>query len=251
MRRDELVQYLDEYLAIKTIEDASNNGLQVEGGPEVSRVAFAVDAGLAACEAARAAGAQMLIVHHGLFWGEPIMVTGVHRSRLAALLDAAISLYAVHLPLDFHATLGNKVTLAHWLKLENVGTFGHHKGSDAGFIGDLPAEMSLDEFAARVEDATGEPATGTWAFGRQRVRRVAIVSGGAAFLVDQVAAAGADVYLTGEVSHSAYHQAAELGINVVFGGHYATETAGLKALADHLADRYKLETTFLDLPTGA
>jgi len=251
MNRDELVSYLDELLDVQSIEDRSNNGLQVAGAEEVEHLAFTVDASLDAFRQATLVGAQMLIVHHGLFWGEPIMVTGVHRSRLAALLDAAISLYAVHLPLDFHATLGNNVTLAHWLKLENVGTFGHHKGSDAGFIGDLPAEVSLDEFVARVEDATGEPATGTWTFGRQRVRRVAIVSGGAAFLVDQVAAAGADVYLTGEVSHSAYHQAAELGINVVFGGHYATETAGLKALADHLADRYKLETTFLDLPTGA
>jgi dinuclear metal center YbgI/SA1388 family protein len=251
MNRDELVSYLDELLDVRSIQDRSNNGLQVAGAGEVEHVAFAVDAGLDAFHQAALAGAQMLIVHHGLFWSEPIMVAGIHRTRLAALLDAGISLYAVHLPLDFHDTLGNNATLARWLGLESVGTFGHYKGLAAGFIGDLPVEMTLQEFTARVEDATGEPTTGTWAFGQEMVRRVAIVSGGAAFLVDQVAAAGADVYLTGEVSHSAYQETSELGINVVFGGHYATETAGLKALADHLANRYKLKTTFLDLPTGA
>ena len=193
----------------------------------------------------------MLIVHHGLFWSKPVMVTGIHRTRLVTLLDADVSLYAVHLPLDFHDTLGNNATLARWLRLENVDTFGHHKGSAAGFIGDLSAEMSLEEFVALAEKATGEPATGVWSFGRPRVRRVAIVSGGAGFLVNQAADARADVYLTGEVSHGVYHEAAELGINVVYGGHYATETAGLKALADHLAERFKLETNFLDLPTGA
>ncbi|HSJ56323.1 MAG TPA: Nif3-like dinuclear metal center hexameric protein [Anaerolineae bacterium] len=251
MNRDELVSYLDELLDVKSIQDRSNNGLQVAGTKEVEHLAFAVDAGLDAFHRAARAGAQMLIVHHGLFWSEPVMVIGIHRARLAALLDAAISLYAVHLPLDFHDTLGNNATLARWLDLESAGTFGHHKGSAAGFIGDLPVEMTLEEFAARVAAATGEPVTGIWPFGRERVRRVAIVSGGAAFLVDQVAEAGADVYLTGEVSHGNYHQASELGINVVFGGHYATETAGLKALAGHLAEQFKLETTFLDLPTGA
>lgn len=118
-------------------------------------------------------------------------------------------------------------------------------------MGDLPQEMTLDAFVARVGDATGEPVTGFWPFGREQVRRVAIVTGAAASRVDQAAAAGADVYLTGEVSHSHYHQASEMGVNVVFGGHYATETTGLKALADHLAERYELKTTFLDLPTGA
>lgn len=251
MNRDELVSYLDELLDVKSIQDRSNNGLQVAGAKEVEHVAFAVDAGLNAFHQAALAGAQMLIVHHGLFWSEPIMVTGIHHIRLAALLEAGLSLYAVHLPLDFHDTLGNNATLARWLRLENVDTFGDYKGSAAGFIGDLPLEMTLKEFTARVEDSTGEPTTGTWAFGREPVRRVAIVSGGAAFLVDQAAAAGADVYLTGEVNHSVYHLAFELGINVVFGGHYATETAGLKTLADHLANRHRLKATFLDLPTGA
>jgi putative NIF3 family GTP cyclohydrolase 1 type 2 len=115
----------------------------------------------------------------------------------------------------------------------------------------LPEAMSLDQFSARVEDTLGEPVVRVWSFGPPAVRRVAISSGGASFLLDQVAAEDVDVYLTGEMSHSAFHTAEELGLNVVYGGHYATETAGLKALAAHLSARYPLETVFLDLPTGA
>jgi dinuclear metal center YbgI/SA1388 family protein len=251
MKRDELVAYLDGYLQIETIEDRSNNGLQVEGSEDVERLALAVDAGLAAFEAAAAAGAQMLLVHHGLFWGEPILVTGIHRRRLGQLFGAGLSLYAAHLPLDFHQEVGNNVTLARWLKLEEVAPFGDYKGRPAGMAGRLPDTLPLDRFAAQVAETLGKPVIKVWPFGSPSVRRVAIVSGGASFLLDQVAAAGVDVYLTGEMSHSAYHKARELGLNVVYGGHYATETVGLEALAEHLAERFDLETVFLDLPTGA
>jgi dinuclear metal center YbgI/SA1388 family protein len=251
MKRDELVAYLDDYLRIQAIEDRSNNGLQVEGREEVERLALAVDASLAAFEAAAEAGAQMLLVHHGLFWGEPILVTGVHRRRLGQLFEAGLSLYAAHLPLDFHREVGNNVTLARRLHLEEAMPFGDYKGHPAGVAGLLAEALPLDRFAAQVEEMLGKPLLKVWPFGSPSVQRVAVVSGGAGFLVDQAAAAGADVYLTGEVSHSAYHQARELGLNVVFGGHYATETAGLEALGEHLADHFGLETEFVDLPTGA
>lgn len=251
MKRDDLVAYLDDYLQVKTIEDRANNGLQVEGADEVTRLAFAVDAGLAAFEDAREAGAQMLIVHHGLFWDAPIMVTGIHRRRLRMLFGADLSLYASHLPLDFHKEVGNNVTLARWLDLKDAGPFGDYKGFPAGVAGELPVAQSLDQFAALVETALGEPVVKVWPFGPSTVHRVAIVSGGAGFLLDQAAEAGVDVYLTGEMSHNVYHQAQEFALNVVYGGHYATETAGLQALADHLAVHLGLDTAFLDLPTGA
>lgn len=251
MKRDDLVSYLDDYLQIKAIEDSSNNGLQVEGGPEVSCLALAVDAGIASFEGAKAAGADLLIVHHGLFWGEPLMVTGIHRQRLRHLLDAGLSLYAAHLPLDFHDEVGNNVTLAQWLGLAEVTPFGDYKGQLAGVVGKLSASLSLDEFVSELERVLGEPAVKVWPFGASSVRRVGIISGGGGSFAHQAAAAGVDVYLTGEMSHSVYHQAQELGLNVVYGGHYATETAGLKALADHLVERFGLETVFLDLPTGA
>jgi dinuclear metal center YbgI/SA1388 family protein len=250
MKRDDLVSYLDEYLQVKTIEDSSNNGLQVEGTEEVACLALAVDASLAAFEGAEAAGAQMLIVHHGLYWGKPVMVTGIHRRRLAQLLNAGLSLYASHLPLDLHEEVGNNAILARWLGLDETARFGEYKGRTIGFSGQLPSAISLDEFVELTEASLGEPVAAVWPFGTMSVQRVGIVSGGAAFLLDQAAEAGVDVYLTGESNHNYYHNGRELGLNVVFGGHYATETAGLKALAQHLADRFDLETVFLDLPTG-
>ena len=251
MKRDELVCYLDEYLRVRAIEDSSNNGLQVGGADQVTRLAFAVDASLATFEAARASGAQMLVVHHGLFWSKPIMVTGIHLRRLQTLLDAGLSLYAAHLPLDFHVEVGNNATLARWLRLDGVEPFGDYKGHPAGFAGRLSQPCSLEQFAAQVEQSLGEPVLKIWSFGPGTVQKVGIISGGAGLLVSQAAEAGVDVYLTGEVSHIAYHEAQELGVNVVYGGHYGTETAGLKSLAEHLSDRFGLETTFLDLSTGA
>jgi len=251
MKQDEMISYLDEYLQVRAIEDISNNGLQVGGADQVTRLAFAVDACQASFEAARDAAAQMLIVHHGLFWGKPIMVTGTHLHRLQTLLDAGVSLYAAHLPLDFHSQVGNNVTLARWLNLEGEEPFGDYKGLPAGFAGCLSQPCSLAQFAAQVEQLLGEPVLRVWPFGVDTIQKVGIVSGGAGSMVSQAADAGVDVYLTGEVNHAAYHEALELGLNVVFGGHYATETAGLKSLAEHLSNRFGLETIFLELPTGA
>jgi dinuclear metal center YbgI/SA1388 family protein len=251
MKRDDLVTYLNDYLRVKAIKDDSNNGLQVEGADEVTRLAFAVDASLAAFQEAAEAGAQLLVVHHGLFWGKPLLVTGVHHRRLRQMFEANLSLYAAHLPLDVHEEVGNNAVLARWLNLEEVTPFGEYEGAPVGMAGHLPATMSLGDFATQVESALQDQIIQIWPFGPPDVKRVGIVSGGAAFLLDQAAAAGVDVYLTGEVSHGRYHTAHELGLNVVFGGHYATETAGLKALAEHLADKFGLETVFLDLPTGA
>jgi dinuclear metal center YbgI/SA1388 family protein len=251
MDRDKLVRYLDEYLQTESISDSSNNGLQVEGTSHVSKLAFAVDAGLAAFQRAMDAGAQMLIVHHGLFWGKPLMLTGIHHHRIKTLFEADLSLYASHLPLDFHPEIGNNATLAKWLGLAEIKEFGEYKGAPAGLAGKLPTPISLPEFAAQVENILGEPLVRVWPFGSGAVKRVGIVSGGAAFLIDQAADAGLDVYLTGELSHNYYHQARELCLNVVYGGHYATETAGLKALAEHLEAEFGLATEFLELPTGA
>ena len=251
MKRDELVTYLDTYLQIEAIEDTSNNGLQVEGPEEVTRLAFAVDAGLAAFEEARAAGAQMIVVHHGLFWSKPLMVVGIHRHRVQVLLEAGLSLYACHLPLDFHSEVGNNATLARWLALEESAPFGEYKGHPAGIAGNLNEKLPLDRFVAQVEHSLGEPVIQVWPFGAESIQRVGIVSGGAGFLVGEAAKAKVDVFLTGEMNHSIYHEAKELRMNVIYGGHYATETAGLKSLADHLSTRFRLETVFLDLPTGA
>jgi dinuclear metal center YbgI/SA1388 family protein len=179
------------------------------------------------------------------------LITGIHRRRLELLLEAGISLYAVHLPLDFHPEVGNNATLSRWLGLEDTASFGDYKGHPAGIEGCLPEALSLDKFSGLIENTLKEPVVTVWPFGPKRVRRVGVSSGGGGFLVGAAARAGLDAFVTGEMNHIVYHQAQELGLNVIYGGHYATETAGLKALASHLVERFDLETQFLDLPTGA
>lgn len=249
MQLGELTAYLDRYLNVPGIRDVSNNGLQVQGERDLHTVAFAVDACVEAIERAGAAGAQMLVVHHGLFWGEPVMLVGPHFRRVRALMEAGISLYAVHLPLDIHPEVGNNVQLARALGLEIQGTYGDHEGTPVGVDARLKSPSSRDQFVSRVDRTLGAAST-VWPFGNDIVRRVAIVSGSAASLIGPVAGGGFDVYLTGETTHTRYHDAREYGLNVVFGGHYATETWGLKALATHLDEAFGLHTTFINIPTG-
>jgi len=249
MKRDALVEYLDAFLGSHTIQDRSNNGLQVEGSDEIALVAFAVDACQATIDAACAAGAQMLIVHHGLFWGEPLCIVGPHRRRVGALLAAGCSLYAVHLPLDRHELVGNNTELARLVGLTPVGQVGEASGQLVGIIASAPDGTALDDLVARVETAVGARPF-VQACGPASVARVAILSGGAARWIAEAATKGCDTFLTGETSHSHYHEAAEYDINVIYAGHYATETVGLHALARHLHEQFDLETVFLDEPTG-
>jgi len=250
MKRSELVAYLDEYLRVKEIKDSSQNGLQVEGPEEVAKVAFAVDGCQATFERAIAAGAQLLVVHHGLFWSKPLRLVGPLFWRVRTLIEGDCGLYAVHLPLDFHPEVGNNAELARLLELEDTRAFGEYHGSEIGIGGVLDPPIPLERLVERLARATGESPVRVLAYGPEKVSRVGCISGGAAFLMDQVASVGFDTFVTGETSHSCFHDAAEYGLNVIYGGHYATETLGVKALARHLAARFGLETVFLDFPTG-
>jgi dinuclear metal center YbgI/SA1388 family protein len=250
MKCKELVTYLDEYLRVQEIEDDSQNGLQVEGPGEVKKVAFAVDGCQAAFERAGATGAQLLIVHHGLFWDKPLRLTGPLFGRVKTLIERDCGLYAVHLPLDFHSEVGNNAELARLLELKDTHAFGEYHGSKVGIGGALDPPLPLDALVERLTQATGESPVRVLAYGPQEASWVGCISGGASFLMAQVAEAGFDTFVTGETSHSFFHQATEWGLNVVYGGHYATETLGVKALARHLEKKFGLETTFLDIPTG-
>ncbi len=250
MKRDELITYLDDYLRVREIEDASQNGLQVEGPEEVSDVAFAVDACQASFERAVAAGVQLLVVHHGLFWDKPIRLVGPWFRRVRALIAGGCGLYAAHLPLDVHQVVGNNAELARLLELERTHSFGEYHGTTIGLGGVLDPPVPLRTLAERLERATGAPCLRVLEGGPERASRVGCISGGAASMIDQVAKAGFDTFVTGETSHGRYHEAAEYGLNVIYGGHYATETLGVKALARHLEATFGLETTFLDIPTG-
>jgi dinuclear metal center YbgI/SA1388 family protein len=247
----QLVEYLDAQLHCADFaEDRALNGLQVEGQARVHRVAFAVDACLASIRAAAEAGAQLLVVHHGLFWGQTIPVVGVHRRRLEALLASGISLYAAHLPLDAHEELGNNIGLAQAVGVQPEGPLSGRgwRARPVGMIGSLPECLPTAELGRRVEQALSGPVR-VWA-NRESVGRVAIVSGDATSAFGHVVAAGVDGLICGELGHASYHLAAEAGLAVWLGGHYATETFGLRALARRLHEELLLETVWLDIPTG-
>ncbi len=249
METRELVAYLDEYLDIANVPDYKDafNGLQVEGSANVSRIAVAVDGCRATIDAAVAGGAQMIIVHHGLFWGGKAPVTGAYYSRLSALIKNDVALYSCHIPLDAHPEVGNNHVLARLLGLSVGGLWGEHDGMPIGVWAD--ADISREEFVARVRDILSiEPLV--MPTGPEQIRRIGIVTGGAGSMIGQAIRAGCDTFLTGEGAHHTYFDAEEGGINVIYAGHYATETVGVKALAGHLERRFGLETFFISHPTG-
>jgi dinuclear metal center YbgI/SA1388 family protein len=250
MERDRLVSYLDDYLRVADIEDKSQNGLQVEGPAVLQKVAFAVDSSLVAFDRAVAAGAQLLIVHHGLFWGRGLRLVGPHFARIRTLIEGHCGLYAAHLPLDLHPEVGNNVELARLLRLEEVCPFGDYHGIEIGVRGVLEPPLEVALLIGRLTQVLSVPPIRILAHGPERAREVAIVSGAAIDLIDQVDETELDTFITGETDHAFFHQASERHLNVFFAGHYATETLGVKALARHLEQRFELETVFLDVPTG-
>ncbi len=249
MQLSELRDYLDGYLRVSELPDYGGavNGLQVENGREIRRVAAAVDAAQATVDRAAAWGADLLLVHHGLFWDGNVPVTGRRYRRLKAIFNAEMAVYSAHLPLDAHPEVGNNAVLARALGIEPAGRFGDYKGMPLGVWGEL--DLPLGELVARLEKALGGPVK-VIAGGPERVRRVGVITGGAGSMVAEAIAAGLDTFITGEGAHHNFFDAEEGGLNLLFGGHYATETFGVKALARHLEERFGLEWTFIDHPTG-
>ncbi len=249
MRRDELVRWLDDYLAIGDFPDKSLNGLQVEGKEDVAKVVMAVDASYNAFEMAVAKGADMLIVHHGLFWGQPLAITGPHKRRVQFLLDNGLSLYAAHLPLDAHREVGNNWGLARRLNMKELEGFVLFAGGYLGVKGSLPEPLSLRDLAEQVEKELGEQVM-VHAGGPDPVSSLGIVSGAAAWEVVTAAREGLDAFLTGEPKHETFYESFERGISSLFAGHYMTETVGVQLLGEKLASVFGLQTEFVMLPTG-
>lgn len=230
--------------------DGSRNGLQVERrNPEIRRVATAVDAAMETFERAVAAGADLLFVHHGLFWGREQVLTGDHYARIRYLLDHDLALYAVHLPLDAHLSLGNNAGMAERLGLQNVEPFGLVKGTPIGVAGEFGAAMTITEVVETLFGDMAEPLA-VLPFGPADIRTVGLISGGAPLEVDQAIDQGLDLYITGDANHIAYHRCREAGINAIFGGHYATEVWGVQRVGARLTAETDLEVSFVDVPTG-
>lgn len=249
MKRDDLVRWLDDRLAISTFTDASLNGLQVEGADEVHKVALAVDASLNTFEQAAEVGADMLVVHHGLFWGASERLTGMLGRRVKFLMEKNLSLYAAHLPLDAHPTLGNNWGLARKLGMLDLEPFCLVDGVAIGVKASFAGEVSLRDLADDIETILGESVL-VHAGGPATVRTMGIVSGSAAREVHAAAAEGLDALLTGEPKHDLFHAPFELGVNALFAGHYMTETVGVQLLGEALTEELGIATEFLLLPTG-
>jgi dinuclear metal center YbgI/SA1388 family protein len=248
----DLERWLAAFLDISATEaiDSSQNGLQVgRRGPDIRRVAFAVDASLESFRRAAAAGAQMLFVHHGILWETPLRITAAHFERVRFLVENDLALYAAHLPLDRHPDVGNNACLARALGLVDQEPFGTHGGMKIGLKGRLSVPLPLEDVVSLLRARQGEPLR-TLPFGPPLVRTVGIVSGGAAFDALQAVAEGLDLFVTGEPAHGIYHNCLEARIHAIFAGHYHSESYGVQALAARLAQETGLETTYLDVPTG-
>ena len=250
MKLQDLVRYLDSYLRIKEIEDSSQNGLQVEGPADVTKLAFSVDASQTAFDQAVSAGAQMLLVHHGLLWGSPIALVGPFLRRVKSLILGECSLYAAHLPLDLHPEIGNNAELARLLELKDTHTFGMEKGVEIGIAGVLAPPLDMPTLIGRLVQTLHTTPIRVLSHGPEKASRVGCISGFAADLANQVEAAGLDTYITGETSHAYFHEASERGLNIIYAGHYATETWGVRALAAKIEEVHGLPWVFVDLPTG-
>lgn len=245
----EIARYCDRLLRTAETEDypGAANGLQVENQGKVRRVAAAVDGTLATVRLAAAAKADLLVVHHGLFWGGSQPWTRKRYELLRCLLEHNLAVYSSHLPLDAHPTLGNNALLCAELGLKGLRPFFFDHGQYLGF--QSKCSLGRSELTERLKRATGMeprvipagPGTCKW---------VGVVSGGAGADLQKAASEGVDTFITGEGPHWTYGRAEELGVNVLYGGHYATETFGVKALAAHISQRFKIPWEFIDHPTG-
>ena len=219
----------------------------MENSGRVTRIAATVDASLATVKLAIAARADLLIVHHGLFWNPTHPWTGKRRELLGLLVKHDLAVYSSHLPLDFHPQLGNNAVLCARLGFKNLKPFLCERGQHLGVR--MTARISRAELSRRLQKILGR-APLLLPGGPAECREIGVVTGGAGNFLKTAAAEGVDTYVTGEGSHWTYAAAEEAGLNVFYGGHYATETFGVKALAAELAKKFKVPWQFLDHPTG-
>ncbi len=245
----QIVSYANEHLRIREIADWPNalNGLQVENSGTVTRIGAAVDASPRAIDIAISRDVNFLIVHHGLFWPGLQPLSGGRRRMFEAIFRSDLAIYGAHLPLDVHSVLGNNAQLATSLGFENTEPFFEIKGQRIGLR--TETRIARDELARRLEQSLGGPVK-VFASGPAETKSIGIVTGGGGSEIYAVARDGIDTFVTGEAPHWAAVAAEELGMNLLLGGHYATETFGVKALAAHLSDRFNLPWEFIDSPTG-
>jgi len=246
---NEIVGYCDSYLRLREIQDYENalNGLQLENSGQVTKIVAAVDFSSRALQESAKRGADLLIVHHGMFWPGLRPVTKALRRQLKFAFENDIAIYSAHLPLDLHPEVGNNVLLMRALGFEESEPFFEEKGSLLGRR--TLVDVALSELIKRLKKVVAGPVK-TIASGPKNGRAIGVITGAAGSEIERVAGEGIDTFITGEAPHWAAIAAEELGINLLLAGHYATETFGVKALAAHLAKRFRVDWEFINLPTG-
>jgi len=249
VKLEAVVGYLDGFLQIAEIGDASLNGLQVQGPDELTKIAFAVDYSSRAAKQAAEEGAQLLVVHHGLFWGKEQPITGLLYRRVKEMFELGVGLYAVHLPLDVHSEVGNGISVCNALGLESLEPFGLSYGVNVGLRGVLPEPKPTDDFLNGLYTLFGE-GVADFRLGPETIKKVGVITGGGSSMVDQAVVAELDAFVTGEIKHGAYFIGEEGGVNLFACGHYATELTGIKALMAHFTEKFDVETVLIDIPTG-
>jgi len=247
--RNKITSYLNEFLGLAKISDSSYNGLQIEGKDEIRKIAFAVDSGIEVFEKAKEQNADMLVVHHGIFWDrtDPRII-GFNKKRIQTLFSADINLYAVHLPLDMHAEVGNNTELLRLIGAEITGKFWHYRNDFIGASGKFSSPKNVSQIAEILEDKLK---TKTQVLGANKeVSTVAAASGGVSLdAITDAKEAGADLIIIGE-KRDCYHLANDLGISVIFAGHHASEQTGIWALQKHIAEKFPdIECVYINCPT--
>ena len=247
MKKNELLAALADKLSVATFDDVSNNGLQVDSQrDDIARVCTGVDATLPLLEAAAAWGADLVVCHHGISWGGSLRyVNGLNYEIVRFLMDHDMALWACHLPLDAHGTLGNNAGLCDALGLVDRTPFGLVRGRALGFAGRLPEPLARDDFAALVRDNVGRHLH-VVPFGCERIEAVGVLSGAGADMVDQAIDAGLDAYVTGDLGLISYNLCLQRHMNLFAAGHYATERFGVRALGDWMARAFGLAHRFVD-----
>jgi dinuclear metal center YbgI/SA1388 family protein len=245
----EILAEAERVLEPGRFEDYCLNGLQVPGGEQVTTLASGVSAHAELFERAAREKAELVIVHHGLFWGSGARAIDPQlKRRLQILFDAGMALAAYHLPLDAHPELGNNALLARALGATQLEPFALHRGQPIGFLATLPSPgQSCEELSVSLKALTGREPLG-FAFGPRLVERLAVVSGAGADYLTEASASGAHAFITGEVPERAMAEAREAEIHLIAAGHYATETCGIRRLGEHLAERFGLRHVFIDVP---
>jgi len=248
MNKDSIIFFLDRYLKINTIKDNSCNGLQVEGADRIERIGLAVDACMETFVKAKSEKCQMVICHHGIIWNGLTHIKGYIYKQIKFLIENKINLYVAHLPLDIHPVVGNNIQLIKMLNLKKTKPFGNLHGILLGYGGSFDSPLSIEELKKIIEKKLNTKSI-LLPFGPEKIQKVAIISGGGYKELEQAIEERYDCYITGEPSHSNYHIALENRINVIYAGHYATETPCVKAIGKILENKFKIKTIFLDTPT--